>query len=148
MSSADGASTARKPRAEGRSSAQGAESKGKKKREGAKSDKKADKKDAAKTEAKAVEAPPPPYEGQMLRLAEVLGANAFEGDAHSLLIAIYKDESRPIELRLEAAKAAIRFEKPALAALDAKGTIENVHYAVGEQPVTEDEWIEQHISSH
>jgi hypothetical protein len=81
-------------------------------------------------------------------LAEVLGANAFDGDAHSLLIAIYKDESRPIELRLEAAKAAIRFEKPALAALDAKGTIENVHYAVGEQPVTEDEWIEQHITSH
>jgi hypothetical protein len=59
-------------------------------------------------------------------LAEVLGANAFEGDAHSFLIAVYKDESHPIELRLEAAKAAIRFEKPALAALDARGTIENV----------------------
>jgi DNA-binding PadR family transcriptional regulator len=67
-------------------------------------------------------------------LAEVLGANAFEGDAHSLLIAVYKDEAHPIELRLEAAKAAIRFEKPALAALDARGTIENVHYAVGEPP--------------
>jgi uncharacterized protein (TIGR02301 family) len=71
---------ARKPRAEKRSSAQGAESKGKKKREGAKSDKKSDKKDAAKTEAKAVEAPPPPYEGQMLRLAEVLGALSYLRD--------------------------------------------------------------------
>jgi hypothetical protein len=57
-------------------------------------------------------------------LAEVLGANAFEGDAHSLLIAVYKDESHPIELRLEAAKAAIRFEKPALAAVDTHGTID------------------------
>jgi hypothetical protein len=57
----------------------------------------------------------------LLALAEILGDNAFEGDAHSLLIAVYKDQSQPIELRLEAAKAAIRFEKPALAALDAPG---------------------------
>ena len=81
-------------------------------------------------------------------LAKALGPHAFDGDAHSLLVAIYKDESRPVELRLEAAKAAIRFEKPALAALDAKGTIENVHYAVGEEPPTEDEWIEQHTRPH
>jgi hypothetical protein len=81
-------------------------------------------------------------------LAEVLGADAFDGDAHSLLIAIYKDESHPVELRLEAAKAAIRFEKPALAALDARGTIENVHYGISDQPLTEDEWAEQHIISH
>jgi hypothetical protein len=50
-------------------------------------------------------------------LAEVLGANAFEGDAHSLLIAIYKDGSMPIGLRLDAAKAAVRYEKPTLAAV-------------------------------
>ena len=81
-------------------------------------------------------------------LAEVLGANAFDGDAHTFLIAIYKDESHPIELRLEAAKAAIRFEKPALAALDARGTIENVHYAISEQPLTEDEWVEQYTKPH
>jgi hypothetical protein len=54
-------------------------------------------------------------------LAEVLGPDAFDGDAHSLLIAIYKDRSHPIDLRLEAAKAAIRFEKPALAAVDTMG---------------------------
>jgi hypothetical protein len=81
-------------------------------------------------------------------LAEVLGANAFEGDAHSLLIAIYKDESRPIELRFEAAKAAIRFEKPALAALDARGTIESVHYGISDKPVTEEEWVEQYTRPH
>jgi uncharacterized protein (TIGR02301 family) len=70
----------RKPRAETRSSAQGPESRGKKKREGAKSDKTTDKKDAAKTDAKAIDAPPPPYEGQMLRLAEVLGALSYLRD--------------------------------------------------------------------
>jgi hypothetical protein len=80
--------------------------------------------------------------------AKVLGADAFDGDAHSLLIAVYKDQSHPIELRLEAAKAAIRFEKPALAAVDTHGTIENIHYAIGDQPLTEDEWDEQYTASH
>ena len=45
-------------------------------------------------------------------------AGAFEGDAHALLMAIYKDTSRPIELRIEAAKAAIAYEKPKLAAVE------------------------------
>ena len=78
----------------------------------------------------------------------MLGAGAFDGDAHSLLIAIYKDMSHPIELRLEAAKAAIRFEKPALAALDARGTIESVHYGISDQPLTEDEWAERYVTEH
>jgi hypothetical protein len=43
---------------------------------------------------------------------------AFEGDAHALLMAVYKDPERPIDLRVDAAKAAIRYEKPALAAVD------------------------------
>jgi hypothetical protein len=76
-------------------------------------------------------------------LAEVLGDNAFEGDAHSLLIAV-----RSIELRLEAAKAAIRFEKPALAAVDTHGTIENVHYAIGDRPLSGDEWIERYTRTN
>ena len=74
--------------------------------------------------------------------------DAFDGDAHSLLVAIYKDKSRPVELRLEAAKAAIRFEKPALAALDARGTIESVHYGISDKPVTEEEWVEQYTRPH
>jgi hypothetical protein len=49
----------------------------------------------------------------------VLGKNAFEGDAHALLVTIYKDPTHPIDLRLDAAKAAIAFEKPRLAALKA-----------------------------
>ena len=49
---------------------------------------------------------------------EEMLSGAFEGDAHALLMTIYKDESRPIELRLEAAKAAIAYEKPKLAAVE------------------------------
>jgi hypothetical protein len=41
--------------------------------------------------------------------------DAFAGDAHALLMAVYKNPALPIELRADAAKAAVRFEKPALA---------------------------------
>ena len=46
--------------------------------------------------------------------------NAFVGDAHAFLVSIYKDPTQPIELRMEAAGKAIRFEKPALAAAQVK----------------------------
>lgn len=51
------------------------------------------------------------------RIGEII-SDPFEGDAHALLVCIYKDQSRDIALRLEAAKAAIRFEKPALGAVE------------------------------
>ncbi len=35
----------------------------------------------------------------------------FEGDAHALLTAVYKNSNLPLDLRLHAAKAAIRYEK-------------------------------------
>lgn len=44
---------------------------------------------------------------------------AFEGDAHALLVAVYKDGDLPLPVRIDAAKAAIRYEKPALAPQDA-----------------------------
>jgi hypothetical protein len=43
--------------------------------------------------------------------------DAFDGDAHAFLMMVYKDPSLPVELRLDAAGKAIRFEKPALAAV-------------------------------
>jgi hypothetical protein len=51
-----------------------------------------------------------------VKIAEVL-PDAFAGDAHMLLQAVYKDRSNPVQLRIDAAKAAIKFEKPALAAV-------------------------------
>ena len=49
------------------------------------------------------------------RIAQAIGTEAFAGDAHALLIAVYKDPAHEMELRVDAAKAAIRFEKPTLA---------------------------------
>ena len=40
----------------------------------------------------------------------------FKGDAHALLVAIYQDTSLPLPICLDAAKAAVKFEKPVLAA--------------------------------
>ena len=42
-------------------------------------------------------------------------------DAHALLMAIYKIENVPIEMRLDAAKSAVRYEKPALSSVDQQG---------------------------
>lgn len=39
-------------------------------------------------------------------------------DAHGLLCAVYRDEDFPIDLRVEAARAALPFEKPRLATID------------------------------
>jgi hypothetical protein len=71
---------------------------------------------------------------------KILGEDVFEGDAHALLTLIYKNTSLPLELQMDATNAAIRFEKPAPAAIDASTTIENVHYGVSAEPITEDEW--------
>jgi hypothetical protein len=54
------------------------------------------------------------------KIVEALGADAFDGDAHTLLMSVYKDPAQPIALRLDAAKAAIGYEKPRLAAADGK----------------------------
>jgi hypothetical protein len=54
------------------------------------------------------------------QITGALGAEAFDGDAHALLMAVYRDARQPIELRVAAAKAAIGFEKPRLAAIEGK----------------------------
>ena len=54
----------------------------------------------------------------------VLGNDAFDGDAHALLVLVYRDTSLPIELRLDAAKVAINYESPRLQAIQVEGHTE------------------------
>ena len=49
------------------------------------------------------------------KIEAAVGEGAFKGDAHALLVAVYKDPSHEWELRLDAAKAAVAYEKPRLA---------------------------------
>lgn len=45
---------------------------------------------------------------------------AFEGDAHAFLMLVYKDPAQPCAIRIDAAKAALKVEKPALQSVAAK----------------------------
>jgi hypothetical protein len=56
-------------------------------------------------------------------LIRTLIPDAFDGDSHALLMAVYKDPLQPLERRMEAAKAAIAYEKPRLAAIEHGGTL-------------------------
>jgi hypothetical protein len=62
-------------------------------------------------------------------------------DAHALLQRVYQDEKAEMHMRLDAAKAAIRFEKPALASIEQKveSTIRNV-VRLPEIASSVDEW--------
>ena len=53
-------------------------------------------------------------------IEELLPA-AFHGDAHALLMAVYKDQTQPLQIRIDAAKSAIAYEKPRLAAVEHSG---------------------------
>ena len=48
------------------------------------------------------------------KIKEVLGEGTFEGDGHAMLMAVYKSPDMPINIRIDAAKAAIGYEKPKL----------------------------------
>lgn len=52
---------------------------------------------------------------------EGLLPEAFTGDAHAYLMAVYKNTSNSIKDRLAAATAAIGYEKPKLAAIEHSG---------------------------
>jgi len=49
---------------------------------------------------------------------EAVIPKAFKGDAHAYLMAIYKDPAKPEALRIDAAKAAIRYERPTLSPVE------------------------------
>jgi hypothetical protein len=55
---------------------------------------------------------------EVSRVIESALERPFTGDAHTLLMTVYKDEAQPLERRIDAAKAAIAYEKPKLASVD------------------------------
>ena len=64
--------------------------------------------------------------------------NAFPGDAHAYLMRVYKDPAKADNLRIDAAKAAVQYEKPKLATTDIKHSGEisqTVRFVVENAPV-------------
>lgn len=81
----------------------------------------------------------------VVQLSEALGVAAFSGDAHALLVMVYKNETLPIDMRIDAAKAAIRFEKPTLGVVESgPNALERYVARVPNKAATPDEWQEQH----
>jgi hypothetical protein len=62
-------------------------------------------------------------------------------------MAIYKDPAQPTEARIDAAKKAIHFEKPTLAAVESSSVMRLVS-DISDQPISEEEWAEQHVTAH
>lgn len=77
-------------------------------------------------------------------LSEVLGDECFDGDAHALLMTVYKNKALELPLRVDAAKAAIRYEKPALAAVEVKADVNTTINDVTPDPESEAEWMAKH----
>lgn len=50
--------------------------------------------------------------------------DAFEGDGHAFMVAVYKHPDIPLEVRLDAASKAARYEKPTLQAIEHSGNQE------------------------
>lgn len=80
------------------------------------------------------------------KLGNVIGeGNIFQGDAHAYLMTVYKDPNQPENFRLDAAKAAIRFERPQLAHIESKNETEVRYVArVPTKAEKPDEWQQQH----
>jgi len=57
----------------------------------------------------------------MAAAVEAVIPEAFAGNGHAFLMAIYKDPKQDIRMRLEAAKAAARYETPTLEPIKAQG---------------------------
>lgn len=70
--------------------------------------------------------------------------DAFKGDAHALLMTVYKDTSNTLKDRLTAATAAIGYEKPKLAAVEHSGEMTLTH----EQALAELEASEAELNGH
>lgn len=79
---------------------------------------------------------------------EAVLAEPFQGDAHALLMLIYKDTTRDIELRIDAAKAAIRFEKPTLGVVETgPDAVKNYVARMPARTADMNEWERRYVPS-
>src|SRR5215207_200818 len=57
---------------------------------------------------------------QVTEVLQAADMQPFDGDAHALLVAVYKNPAQEWNIRVDAAKVAIRYEKPALQNMEMK----------------------------
>jgi len=75
------------------------------------------------------------------KMQELIGDEAFDGNALAFLATIYKNGKLPLDIRLDAAGKAARFESAVLAPVDGKGnTVPNYVAYLPRQCETAEEW--------
>lgn len=73
---------------------------------------------------------------------------AFDGDSHAYLMSVYKNPAYETATRIDAAKAAIRYEKPALATVELNGELKTPFVmAMPEVAASTEEWANSSRSS-
>ncbi|MGB8578185.1 MAG: hypothetical protein WCD56_16680 [Pseudolabrys sp.] len=61
---------------------------------------------------------------------------------------VYKNEAFPLDVRTRAEEAALKFEKPALAAVDSKATVEQTYVVRMPEPcATLEEWKAKYVDA-
>jgi hypothetical protein len=78
------------------------------------------------------------------KITDVLGENAFDGDAHAYLMSVYKNVAVDDDTRLKAAAVAIAFEKPKLASIEQKIDADVKQRVVSDKPMSDDEWSDRY----
>jgi hypothetical protein len=66
------------------------------------------------------------------KIAHIIGADAFGGDAHAFLMAVYKDPQYDMAMRVDCAKAAAPYEKPRLSNIEANVAVTGHEAALDE----------------
>ena len=99
------------------------------------------------SKTKRVTLPPAQMAAVAARVEQVI-EGAFGGDAHAFLMTVYKDPSHALAARLAAATAAIRFEKPALQAIDVTSDGTLTIKDVGSEPLSPTEWGDKYSTAH
>jgi hypothetical protein len=78
------------------------------------------------------------------KIAAVLGEGAFTDDAHAFLMHVYKNPANDLPVRIDAAKAAIGYEKPKLASIEQVIDAEVHQRVISAEPMTDEEWEAQY----
>ena len=72
------------------------------------------------------------------RIERALGKDAFDGDAHAFMVAVYKSQDIPLTLRLDAARSAAPYERPRLSTTQhSLGSIDLMQIRAGKDTLEE-----------
>lgn len=84
------------------------------------------------------------------KIEAILGPTGFQGDAHALLMLVYKSDESPLSMRVTCAIAALPYEKPRLASIKHTGAdggpIDTADLTAAMTPEQRKEYVERRVA--